>query len=215
MARTSGRQLLLGHLTTHVAEWVHNQTLREIALIDDVPRAIRLLRQAGWDIEVQGDGYVRLNSTVQGEGRGQRSAISQKTRYLVFQQGGFRCRACGRGSDDGVKLVVDHVVPVDWGGTSDISNLQPLCTECNQGKQAWVADVPAEVMRGVFKQTTVEKRIEALFDLMPNQDVPSLMIQLVSGNAFDWQRALRRVRERTGKPINPLPSRTGYRYSPQ
>lgn len=210
--RESGQTRLLNYLKAHVGEWIHNQTLRDVAGIDDVPRTIRSLRQSGWDIAVDGDGNNCLRSVEPGDARGRRAAISQKTRYLVLQRSQFRCRACGRGADDGVRLVVDHILPVDWGGSSDIENLQALCEACNQGKQAWVADLPAEVMRDVFQQPTVERRIEALFDHSPNQDVPSLLIQLVSGNALDWQRALRRIRERTGKRIQPVQNRRGYRY---
>ena len=210
--RESGQSRLLSYLKAHVGEWVHNQTLRDVAGIDDVQRTIRLLRQAGWNITVRGDGYNRLNSAERDEARGRRTGVSQKTRYLVLQKSQFRCRACGRGADDGVKLVIDHVIPVDWGGTNEIENLQALCEECNQGKQAWVADLAPEMMRAVFQQPTVERRIEALFDHSPNQDIPSLLIQLVSGNAMDWQRALRRVRQRTGKRIEPVQNRTAYRY---
>ncbi len=210
--RESGQVRLLDYLKAHVGEWVHNQTLREVARIDDVPRTVRSFRQAGWDITVRGDGYNCLNSEEQGKVRGKRTAISDKVRYLVLHKSQFRCRACGRGGDDGVKLAVDHIVPVDWGGTNDIENLQALCTQCNQGKQAWVADLPPDTMRGVFQQPTVERRIEALFDQSPNQDVPSLLVQLVSGNAMDWQRALRRIRERTGKRIVPAQNRRAYRY---
>jgi len=37
-------------------------------------------------------------------------------------------------------LTVDHVVPVSKGGTSNIDNIQPLCTSCNCTKQARVID---------------------------------------------------------------------------
>jgi 5-methylcytosine-specific restriction endonuclease McrA len=212
MPRKSGRAQLLAFLKGSVGEWVHNQTLRRESGLDDVPRTIRELRQEGWDISVRGDGYNCLNSVEQGEAKGRRGTISEKVRYQVLQAGSFRCRACGRGSDDGVKLVIDHIVPVDWGGTSDQPNLQVLCEECNHGKQAWVADLSPETMTRVFGQSTVEARIEALFDLMPDQDVPSSLIQLASRNAFDWQRALRRVRQSTGKRISPGPDRRSYRY---
>lgn len=207
--RDSGRRRLVGHLVQHVGEWLDNQTLRGVSGLDDVPRAIRQLRQSGWQIQVRGDGYNRLSSAAPGAPRGTRGSISQKTRYMVLQKSQFRCRGCGRGPDDGVKLVL---VPVDWGGGNEAENLQALCIDCNQGKQAWVADLPPETMRDVFQQPNVERRIEALFDSMPNQEVSSLLIQLVSGNALDWQRALRRVRQRTAKKILPLPSRRAYRY---
>lgn len=32
------------------------------------------------------------------------------------------------------RLEVDHVVPLSWGGTNDISNLQVLCRSCNATK---------------------------------------------------------------------------------
>jgi 5-methylcytosine-specific restriction endonuclease McrA len=50
---------------------------------------------------------------------------------------GNRCLACGRAN---VKLEADHVVPVKLGGTSDISNIQPLCTTCNRKKYTQVID---------------------------------------------------------------------------
>lgn len=43
-------------------------------------------------------------------------------------------RTCGRGREDGVKLHVDHIVPVSRGGKSVMSNLQTLCEDCNCGK---------------------------------------------------------------------------------
>ena len=46
---------------------------------------------------------------------------------------GNRCLACGRND---VLLSVDHIVPVSFGGESDIHNLQPLCLSCNARKNA-------------------------------------------------------------------------------
>ena len=46
----------------------------------------------------------------------------------------MRCVRCGRGREDGVKLHVDHIVPVSRGGKSVMSNLQTLCEDCNCGK---------------------------------------------------------------------------------
>lgn len=43
----------------------------------------------------------------------------------------YRCLACGQ---TGLKLTVDHVVPLSKGGTNTIANLQPLCGPCNSRK---------------------------------------------------------------------------------
>lgn len=43
---------------------------------------------------------------------------------------GNRCLACGATS----ALTVDHVIPVDAGGSNYIDNLQPLCGICNSAK---------------------------------------------------------------------------------
>ena len=209
---TSGKKQILEYLKKHISEWVHNQELRKVSELNDAPRTIRLLRQEGWKINIRGDGYVMLTSLEKGVARGERRAISEKVRYQVFSRDAFRCKACGRGADDGVKLTVDHVTPVDWGGTNDMSNLLTLCEECNRGKKAWVNAVPSQSMKEIMDKTTVEERIEVLFEKFPNQDIPSTMIQLVSKGALDWQRALRRIRQRTDKNILPVQRRTAYRY---
>jgi 5-methylcytosine-specific restriction endonuclease McrA len=193
--KPSGKMLVLEHLKQHVGEWIHNQEFRQISGLNDVPRVIRALRQEGWQIEVRGDGYVRLSSLEKGEPRGERKTISRKLRFQILQRDGFRCRACGRGPNNGVKLVIDHIIPIDWGGLTEESNLQTLCEECNSGKQAWVSGKPPEIMQQILSRSTVEARIEALFEAFPDQDVPSTLIQLVSKGALDWQRALRRIRK--------------------
>ena len=216
--KESGKSIILEYLKQHVGKWVSNADLRASAhtkglmLTNDVPRTIRLLRQEGWKIDIRGDGYVMLISLEKGVGRGERKAISEKIRYEVLSRDEFKCQACGRAASEGVKLQIDHKVPVDWGGTNDISNLVTLCDECNRGKKAWTDSVPSASLTTIMNQPSVEKRIEALFDSFPNQDIPSTMIQLVSKGSLDWQRALRKVREKTGKKILPTKDRRGYHY---
>jgi len=57
-----------------------------------------------------------------------------KIRFSVFERDRFRCRYCGRGPDDGVKLVVDHIVPKNKRGEDELSNYITACSECNAGK---------------------------------------------------------------------------------
>jgi hypothetical protein len=58
---------------------------------------------------------------------------SIRTRFLVFKRDQFTCVFCGR-SGLGVRLEVDHKIPLSKGGSNRIENLQTLCFECNRGK---------------------------------------------------------------------------------
>lgn len=60
--------------------------------------------------------------------------VTRAMRYDVLRRDNFHCVRCGRGKEDGVKLHVDHIVPVSRGGKSVMSNLQTLCEDCNCGK---------------------------------------------------------------------------------
>ena len=60
--------------------------------------------------------------------------VTRAIRYDVLRRDNFRCVRCGRGKEDGVKLHVDHIVPVSRGGKSVMDNLQTLCEDCNYGK---------------------------------------------------------------------------------
>ena len=47
-----------------------------------------------------------------------------------------RCLCCGKKK----KLTPDHVVPIAKGGSSNISNIQPLCMPCNAHKHIGTTD---------------------------------------------------------------------------
>ena len=44
------------------------------------------------------------------------------------------CPACGKFVEIN-SFTVDHIVPLSRGGNNDISNIQPLCIDCNRHKQ--------------------------------------------------------------------------------
>ena len=66
--------------------------------------------------------------------KAERQRVTEKLRYQVMRRDGFRCQLCGATQADGVKLHVDHIIPISKGGTSDIENLRTLCDRCNRGK---------------------------------------------------------------------------------
>ena len=63
-----------------------------------------------------------------------RRSISKETKVRIFARDNYCCKYCGRSRDDGVKLTVDHILPISKGGTDDLDNLWSLCQECNEGK---------------------------------------------------------------------------------
>jgi 5-methylcytosine-specific restriction endonuclease McrA len=46
---------------------------------------------------------------------------------------GNKCVSCGRSEVD-VLLTRDHIIPVFYGGSNNIDNIQPLCQSCNSSK---------------------------------------------------------------------------------
>lgn len=64
----------------------------------------------------------------------ERKIMNNDIRYNVFKRDNFTCRICGASKSDGVKLHVDHIVPVSKGGKTVMNNLQTLCERCNMGK---------------------------------------------------------------------------------
>ena len=59
---------------------------------------------------------------------------------------------CGRGD---VELTADHIVPISKGGSSDISNIQPLCSACNSAKRDRVVDYRPDKGAGLWKQESL------------------------------------------------------------
>ena len=60
--------------------------------------------------------------------------MTDKLRYQVLNRDCHRCVICGASAKDGVKLHVDHIIPVSKGGKTELSNLRTLCERCNLGK---------------------------------------------------------------------------------
>lgn len=59
---------------------------------------------------------------------------SLSNRYKILKRDNFHCCLCGRGTEDGVKLEVDHKTPRSLGGSDTADNLWTLCFDCNRGK---------------------------------------------------------------------------------
>ena len=60
--------------------------------------------------------------------------IPQAVRKYVLQRNNYQCQSCGRNNTE-TQLNIDHIIPLATGGSNDISNLQVLCSRCNQQKK--------------------------------------------------------------------------------
>lgn len=64
----------------------------------------------------------------------ERLKVTASLRYDVLKRDNFRCQICGATQRDGVKLHVDHILPISKGGKTEMENLRTLCDRCNLGK---------------------------------------------------------------------------------
>lgn len=125
--------------------------------------------------------------------------VDRRTRAQVLQP--QRCAMCGRTPlEDRIKLDVDHKLPQEWGGTNDIENLQPLCTECNGGKKDHFRtyDAYAERIRQAANYDEPQRRIGELFLAFGvGEEVRSDVLEIVASakeHQDDWQRRMRDLR---------------------
>lgn len=63
-----------------------------------------------------------------------RIKVMPAMRWQVFQRDNWRCVACGRNSENGLILHIDHIIPRSKGGQDHLDNYQTLCETCNIGK---------------------------------------------------------------------------------
>jgi 5-methylcytosine-specific restriction endonuclease McrA len=90
-----------------------------------------LLRHYCWQVEND----IRQRSTREYMMRAERSKMTDSLRYDILKRDDFRCQICGAEQKDGVKLHVDHIIPVARGGLTQSNNLRTLCERCNMGKK--------------------------------------------------------------------------------
>ena len=148
--RKSAKTMILEILKANEGKLVTTKELDEKcrSTSTDWPRSLRKLRtEDGYGIETvpsaKNSGYILHG--LEPKNPRPRDAISNKTRITVIARDKSTCQICGRNvKDDGIKIEIDHIVPVFAGGTSNLSNLRCLCRECNQGKKHYDLEKLAE-----------------------------------------------------------------------
>src|SRR5215470_2506285 len=112
----------------------------------------------------------------------ERAPIHPKIRAEVLLEAHGACAMCGRTiAKHGIALQIDHIIPVEWGGTSDKWNLQALCTEDNAAKKAYYRGFDPRLMKKVFGFPKVHQRIGRLLVLTRPKYVESYLLGVVAG----------------------------------
>jgi hypothetical protein len=123
-----------------------------------------------------------------------RGPIHRNVRGQVLLRANGACAMCGRTiAKHGITLQIDHIIPVEWGGSSDIENLQALCEEDNAAKKAYFAGFDQELMKKVFSFPKVHQRIGQLLIALSPGYIESFLLGAVAAQE-DWQKRLRELR---------------------
>ncbi|MET8387166.1 HNH endonuclease signature motif containing protein [Streptosporangium canum] len=145
------------------------------------------------------------------------SSVSSRMEAEVYAIMGAYCRMCGASPEDGVKLQVDHKIPLSWGGETVLENLQPLCERHNHGKQAFfkTLDSIGPEVRYAADQPTVWHRIGELLKGLHahNRRTSAELVALIAGEGYggDPDRRLRDLRTPLGWKIDARKHREGRR----
>ncbi len=112
-----------------VVDWVEEKYLK---LYNRKPRdtwrGIRRLHQQGLLIKIKKGVYRYDPDLIQIKDLYE---FPPEIKEEVFKRDGYKCVICGRGKKDGWEIHVDHIKPIDKGGTNTVENGQTLCSEHN------------------------------------------------------------------------------------
>jgi 5-methylcytosine-specific restriction endonuclease McrA len=112
-----------------VVDWVEEQYLKLYKKKPrDTWRSIRRLYQEGKLIKVKKGVYRYDPDFVR---KKKLADFPQRVKKQALKRDNYKCVVCGRGKKDGVELCVDHIIPLDKGGTNTLDNAQTLCMQCN------------------------------------------------------------------------------------
>lgn len=127
------------------------EDLAYVSRINEWPRRMRELEEAGWDVISSVDdptlppGSYRLGAEVKGPPRA-REAIKQREMILVRDN--WTCQKCGASpaKQPGTRLQIHHRHQVQHGGGNDDANLVTLCTACHAGEHAVGVHIDDELL---------------------------------------------------------------------
>lgn len=133
-------------------------------------RAIRMLYQKGWLIQIK-KGVYRRDPNYKGNNLA--DPFPNEVKKQIFKRDNYCCVVCGNGRHNGYEIHADHIKPQAKGGTSTLENGQTLCSEHNLMKKRYgVIDFLGKYCRKMidrakeYKDVVTEKMFREILDIL-------------------------------------------------
>lgn len=208
MSKSEGaKPKLLRYLKEHVGEQIPRSVLEEVANhVGSWERSLRTLRDDGYILEYNRSTkcYCFPFAEPQNAPKDDRY-ISNKLKSLVLIRDNSTCQMCGKTvKEDNIRVQIDHIVPLSWGGMTELSNLQTLCSDCNEGKKNYVESENPELMIEINHATSTKDRLRLYFEYYQNRFVDVDKLSVVA-KTREWTRQLRFIRSENSMDIEYIP----------
>lgn len=208
MPRNEGaKPKLLRYLKEHVGEQIHRDVLAELVNhVGSWERSLRTLRDDGYvlDYDRSTKCYCFPYAEPQNAPKDDRY-ISNKLKALVMIRDNSTCQMCGKTVKyDHIRVHIDHVIPLSWGGATELDNLQVLCSVCNEGKKNFVESENPELMALITAATSTKERLRLYFEHYHDTPVDVGKLSVIA-KTREWTRQLRYVRAEYGMDIEYVP----------
>lgn len=118
-----------------------SETAQIVAWLGSTEEIYRTIRTRYYELSaIEPEVVGFLHAASEENRRAEKLGLNQRVEFeewlLLAIYYGLRCLACG----EQTKIGMDHVVPLSRGGIHHISNIQPLCKDCNYAKKARTID---------------------------------------------------------------------------
>jgi ATP-dependent helicase IRC3 len=124
--------------------------------------------------------------------------LTDEEKVQVKQRDGYTCLCCGAPKGKSVKLQIDHIVPLKFGGETSIENSQTLCSLCNNHKG--INELNFRFNTSLLQQSKVLSLLDFKQLLLKDRDVVRTLTRIV--NFFYHCRAVHKINyheKRNGK----------------
>lgn len=124
--------------------------------------------------------------------------IRQEKRLAIYLRDGLACAYCGEGIEQGARLTLDHIIPVERGGSNEKENLITCCARCNGMKgernvREFIEATAAYINHGVTALSIHQHVLRCTRNLLP-LDYAKLLVERRGSAA----KALAHLREKEG-----------------